>query len=587
MLHHVFSLLFIVFVALSCTKKEDADPNEKVLMISVVQDVKGLDPIFASDRYSSNEVARVYEGLLEYHYLKRPYTLVPNLAQEMPTVSEDGLTYTFKIQKGVLFHDSEAFPEGLGRELVAQDFVYSLKRLADPKLQGLGWWLLDNRIVGLNEWRDRQSSQESVNYDDEVEGLKAIDSHTLAIKLTEPYPQFLYALAMPYTYVVAREVVEKYGAEFLNYPVGTGPFVLPRFDRSNRLTYRRNPKFREKLYPSEASDEFRRLGMLKDAGQKLPLVDRIEVNIMVESQPRWLTFQRGRLDYIAIPKDNFDSAVTPDQSLTQDFKEKGIELLVTPALDITYAAFNHDMPLFQNAELRRAMSLAYDSEAANKLFYNGTAMLAQSVVPPGIAGHIPGYTNPYQGPNIEKAKALLASAGYPNGDGLPTITYDSPNSTVARQIGEFFKLQMAQIGIQINVITNPWPQFLEKINRRQIQIYAIAWGADYPDAQNFLQLLYSPNRAPGANGSGYTNEVFDRLFEQSSRLQDSPERTALYERMNRMAAEEMPWIFGVHRQDYTLVHGWLKNFIPSDFDAGRAQYLNIDLDLKRELSKKL
>lgn len=583
--HTLFTFLILGLLVSACTKKEES--SEKTLHIAITQEVKGMDPIFSSDRYSNNEVARVYEGLLEYHYLKRPYTLVPNLAASMPEVSEDGLTYTFKIQEGVFFHDSEAFPEGKGRELVAQDFVYSLKRLADPKLQGLGWWLLDGKIVGLNEWREEQSKRDVVDYDAEVEGLKALDATTLVFKLTKPYPQFLYALAMPYTFVVAREVVEKYGAEFLNYPVGTGPFVLPRLERTNRIVYKRNPTFRKKLYPSEASDEFRRAGMLEDAGKALPLVDRIEVNIMVESQPRWLNFQKGRVDWIAIPKDNFDSAITPDRGLSEDFAKKKINLLITPSLDITYTAFNHDMPIFQNADLRRAMSLAYDADTANKLFYNDTALVANSVIPPGIAGHIPTYTNPYRGPNLEKAKELLKAAGFPEGKGLPTFTYDCPNSTVARQIGEYFKMQMAQIGIKVEVVTNPWPQFLEKINRRQIQIYAIAWGADYPDAENFLQLLYGPNKSPGANGSGYKNPEFDRLYQRAAVMQDSPERTALYERMNRLVAEEVPWVFGVHRQDFSLVHGWVKNFIPSDFDAGRATYLNVDVEKKRELSKQL
>lgn len=568
-----------------CTKKEES--NEKILQIAVTQEVKGMDPIFANDRYSSNEVARVYEGLLEYHYLKRPYTLIPNLAESMPEVSEDGLTYTFKIKKGVLFHDSEAFPGGVGRELVAKDFVYSLKRLADPKLQGLGWWILDGKLEGLNQWREKYSELPKVNYDEEIPGLQAADSHTLVFKLTKPNPQFLYSLAMPYAFVVAREVVEKYGEEFLNYPVGTGPFVLKRFNQTNRIVYKKNPKFREKFYPTEASEEFIKAGLTADAGKPLPLVDGIEVNIIVESQPRWLNFQKGNVDYIAIPKDNFDSAVTPDRDLSEDFKSKGINLMITPALDITYTAFNHDMPVFKNADLRRAMSLAYDSEAANNLFYNGTALIAESVVPPGIAGYIADYKNPYKGRDLEKAKELLKKAGYPDGKGLPAFIYDCPNSTIARQIGEFFKRQMADIGIEVNVVTNPWPQLLEKINRRQIQIYGIAWGADYPDAENFLQLLYGPNRSPGANGSGYSNPEFDKLYEQASVMQDSPERTAIYEKLNLMVASEMPWILGVHRQDFTLVHSWLKNFVPSDFDSGRAQYLNIDLKQRAEVSKKL
>jgi ABC-type transport system substrate-binding protein len=576
---------FLTLIMVSCTKKVDL--NKKTLNLAVSAEIKGMDPIYANDAYSSNEVARVYEGLLEYHYLKRPYTLVPNLAESMPTVSADGLEYTFKVKPGVYFHDDAAFPNGKGRELVAEDFVYSIKRLADPKLQSLGWWLLQGKIAGLDEWRNKYAKADKSNYADKIEGLVALDKYTLKFKLKKSFPQFLYALAMPFTYAVSREVVEKYGKEFLNHPIGTGPFILPQFTQSNKIIYKKNPKFRDKFYPKDASDEFNAPYYLKDAGKKLPLVDEIIVHIIKEEQPRWLNFGKGKIDYISIPKDNFDAAVTPDRNLTQDLVKRGIELVKSVSLDVTYIAFNHDDPLFQNVDLRRAMSLAYDPVASNKLFYNNLAMVAHSLVPPGIAGHIKGYTNPYVGPNIEKAKELLKKAGYPNAVGLPEIVYDTSSSTVSRQMGEFFKKQMAKIGIKVKVQTNPWPQLQEKITKRKVQVYGIAWGADYPDAENFLQLLYGPNRSPGANGSGYDDPEFNRLFKVSSIMQDTPERTAIYEKMYRIAAENIPWIFGVHRQNFIIRHGYIKNYVPSDFNQGQVQYLNVDLKKKAEILKKL
>lgn len=583
---YLLLVLGLVLGLTSCKKEQKTD--ERILNLAVSAEIKGMDPIYANDRYSGNEVARVYEGLLEYHYLKRPYTLTPNLAEAMPTVSEDGLTYTFKIKKGVFFQDDAAFAGGKGRELTAQDFVFSIKRLADPKLQGLGFWLLDGKIAGLNEWREKYQELPKTDYDDPVEGLKATDKYTLVFKLKKPFPQFLYSLAMPFTFAVAREVVEKYGKEFINHPVGTGPFQIASFSPNlKRLEYSKNPSFRKKLYPTDASEELKEAGYLADAGKELPLVNKLIVNVMIESQPRWLSFQKGKVDYLEIPKDNFDTAVTPDRKLSGEFAEKGISLEVTPSLDVTYTAFNHDLELFKNRKLRQAMSLAYDVNESNRLFYNNTALPAQSIVPPGIAGNIKGYVGPYRGPDIEQAKKLLAEAGYPEGKGLPVITYDCPSSTVSRQIGEYFKKQMAQIGITIKVMTNPWPELQKKITKRQVQMYGIAWGADYPDAENFLQLIYGPNRAPGANGSGYDNAEFNKLFASAAIMQDSPERTALYEKMNRMAAEEIPWIFGVHRQTYLLKHSWMKNYVQSDFEHGNAQYLNVDLAKKKEMLEKL
>ncbi|MEE3080349.1 MAG: ABC transporter substrate-binding protein, partial [Bdellovibrionota bacterium] len=328
MLQVAIAILSTTLLLSSCTKKVDL--TEKVLNLSVTSEVKGMDPIYSNDRYSANEVARVYEGLLEYHYLKRPYTLVPNLAEALPTVSEDGLTYTFKIKKGVMFQDNAAFPGGKGRELVAQDFVYSIKRLADPKLQGLGWWLLDGKVAGLNEWRDKNAAKDETDYSEVIEGLKALDSHTLQFKLKKQFPQFLYSLAMPFTFVVAKEVVEKYGKEFLNNPVGTGPFMLKDGvfkQTAKRFEYIKNPTFRKKTYPKEASDEYK--AFLKDAGKPLPLVDKIVVQIIKEDQPRWLNFLKGKVDYVSVPKDNFETAVTPDKGLSDDLMKKGISLLIS------------------------------------------------------------------------------------------------------------------------------------------------------------------------------------------------------------------------------------------------------------------
>lgn len=574
----ILIVILFLFLGTSCTKK--VDQNVKVLNLVVSAEIKGLDPIFCDDAYSSGEVARVYEGLLEYHFLKRPYTLIPNLAESLPEVSKDGSTYTFKIKKGVFFHDDACFPGGKGRELNAQDFVYSIKRLADPKLQSTGWWLLQDKIAGLDEWRNKYSGKPEVDYSEVVEGVKALDSHTLQFKLKKSFPQFLYALAMPFTFVVPEEAVKKYGKEFINHPVGTGPFILPVFTQSNKITYSKNPTFRTKLYPSEASEEFATPEFLTDAGKQLPLVDKIEVNIIKESQPKWLNFQKGKIDYISIPKDNFNQVINSNNGLNEEMAKKGIVLKVNTALDIAYISFNHDNPIFKNLDLRRAMSLATNPDESNRIFYNNTATVAQSIVPPGIAGYLKDFRNPYKGQNIEEAKKLLAKAGFPGGKGLPEMTYDITASTDARQGGEFFQREMAKIGIKIAVVPNPWPQLQEKINKRKVMLYGLAWSADYPDAENFLQLLYGPNKSPGANGSGFDDPEFNALYKEASLMQDGPVRTALYEKLNRMAALSVPVIYGVHRQNYILKHGYLKNYMPSDFDHGNAQYLNIDLKEK-------
>lgn len=578
-------LLSVLLVFCGCTKKRDF--KTKVLNVRVAADVKGMDPVNAGDTYSSYEISRVYEGLLAFHYLKRPYKLIPNLAESMPEVSKDGLEYTFKVKKGVFFHDNKCFPNGKGREVNASDFLYAIKRMADPKNISTGWWLLDGRIKGLNEWRDSIDSKKGADYSAKIEGLKQIDSHTLKFTLNKAYPQFLYSLAMVYTVATPKEAVDFYGDQFLNNPVGTGAFMTSTYTQSSRIEYVKNPNYRDVYYPSEGSEEDKKKGLLKDAGKKLPLVDKIVVHIQKESQPAWLSFEKGKLDLLAIPKDNFDSVVTPDKGITDAYAKKEITLNIAPDLDITYIAFNHEYKLFQNKKLRQAMSLAYDNEKANKLFYNNNAYLAQTILPPGIGGYDEDYKNPYAKYDLAKAKKLLIEAGYANGKGLPTIIYDTTATTTSRQMADYFKKSMKDIGIEVQVNTNTWPQLTKKVKSKQTQMFGMAWVGDYPDAENFLQLLYGPNQAPGPNGSNYDNAQFNKTFERITKMQPGPQRAMEYKKLAQSVAEDAAYILGVHRKSFGVVHGWLKNYKFSTFSHGSAKYYNIDLEAKKRIFKKL
>ena len=576
-------LILTLFV--SCSKEEDA--VEKVLNTVSVAEVSGLDPIYSNDRFSQRQIFRVFDGLLEYHYLKRPYVLTPNLAKAMPVVSKDGLTYTFEIKEGVFFQDDSSFPRGKGRELVAEDFVYSFKRLADPHLQGLGWWIFDGKIQGLNEWRTRNAKRKKSNYAEVISGIQAIGKHKLVIVLRRPFPQFLYTLAMPFTVAVPKEAIEKYKRDFSSHPVGTGPFIVEQFNGSSKIVYKKNPTFRDKKFPIESPHKTNKNHRVSDGGRSLPLVDKIVVHIISESHPRWLRFRKGEIDYIEIPKDQFPVLVNKDGELKKNPTELGFKLFSSPALDVTYIAFNHQIPLFKNILLRRAMSLAHNSKIANELFYKGKGHLAQSILPPGIDGHIKDYKNPYRKHDITKAKELLARAGFPGGKGLPPIVFDSIAETNSRQIAEFFSRSMGEIGIRIKINFNTWPELIRKVKSGLVQMYGMSWFADYPDAENFFQLLYGPNKSPGPNGANYDNTEFNKLFEIATRLQQGPERKILYEKLNRIVAEQVPWIFGIHRKKYYLGQKWLKNFRHMEFDWTRANYLNIDTKIKKTYRSKL
>lgn len=302
----VLSSVFLFSIIPGCSKKQKL---ENVLRVAVRDKFKSLDPIHAQDYYTNVLVSRSYEGLYRYHYLKRPYVAEPALADGMPTISKDGLTFTFKIKHGIKFQDDAAFPQGKGREVTASDFVYSFLRLADPKQVSDGWWIFDGKIKGLNEWRDLASKSGKVDYSLPIEGLKALDSHTLQIKLVTPFPQILYILTMNYTAVVAKEAVDHYGQEFSWHPVGTGPFVLSSLS-PNQVVWSRNPNFHGQEYPSDGESSDKTNGLLSDAGKSLPFVDKIIDDIIIEDQPAWLNFVKGAHDYLMkIPKDNAGSGV--------------------------------------------------------------------------------------------------------------------------------------------------------------------------------------------------------------------------------------------------------------------------------------
>lgn len=561
--------------------------SEKVLVTLAESSIKGFDPAQANDVYANIEIAKVYEGLFEYHYLKEPSQLVPNLAAEMPAVSANGRVYTIKIKKGVKFHDNVCFEGGKGRELVAEDFIFSLKRVADPKVQSSWFSLLSNKIQGLDAWREKYKDGTAADYSEAIAGLKALDKHTLQITLKKPWPQLTYVLALSFSYAVPREAVAHYGQEFLNHPVGTGPFTLEEFKpQLNKLLYKKNEAFRDKFFPSEASEKYKH--MLTDAGKKLPMVDKIITHILLEEQPRWLKFRKGAADFIELGNASIALEVVNKDGVAPYLQQKGVQLSHEPEQAVYCYVFNNGHKLFKNNDnLRQAIALAFDRAGFNQLFYKGTAMLAQSIVPPGLAGHQPSYTNPYNSYNVAKAKQLLAEAGYPKGKGLPTIVLDVTANTTRRQMGEFFQKCMAQIGIKVKVVPNIFPELSKKVRQKQTMMHLMGWSSDYPDAENFLNLLYKSDQRMVGMGANFGDEEYNNLYEKATIMQPSPARTALYERLNSIAAEKLPAIYIVHKKYPVLYHGWVKNYRWSDCHYGNEQYVDIDLEAKKLLKPKL
>ncbi len=584
-----------------------------VLRESLAQYVKGFDTSQVGDVYSHRAQSLVYEGLLQYRYLERPFALEPCLAVSMPDVSPDGLVYTFEIRKGVKFHDDVCFDPAhetpRTRELVAGDFVYAFKRIADRKNTSTGWWLLDGRIEGLNAFAVASGGAEPTDYDREVAGLRAPDRYTFEVRLTGPFPQFLYILAMAYLAAVPREAVEHYGEEFLNHPVGTGPYRLEAWVRNHHMVFVRNPHFAEgahparngvrddprRQYPLSGEPGDRAKGLLADAGKVLPFCDRIVLYEIVEDQPRWLNFMKGRLDRSSIPKDNFGSAVNiRSKDLLPAMEKLGVTLWKTPSLDVTYTGFNWEDPVVgnvgdeaqkrRNLLLRRAMSLAFDAGAQIEILRNGRAIPARGPIPPGLPAYEEDLENPWRildyDEALAKARALMDEA-YPDGAEVPVLVAESVSSTTGRQYDEFFKACMADIGVDVKIRYNTWPGFLDKVKHRRAQIFSMAWLGDYPDAENFLQLFYSENASPGPNNANYSNPEFDAVFEKARVLPPGPERVELYRKARDIVIDDGPWIFQVHRVGFVLQHAWLENYKPHDIAAGVQKYYKVDAEKRK------
>jgi oligopeptide transport system substrate-binding protein len=584
------TLVSILGLAAGCTKKVDDKDNTIYSVLKA--NVKGLDPVHSNDLYSSIVISQIFEGLLEYNPLKRPFQLQPALADGMPVVTDNGLTVTFKIKKGVKFQDNAAFPGGKGRELTAKDFVYSWKRLADPKNVSDGFWIFDGKVKGLNEWAEGMKTGKTT-YDSPIEGLATPDDQTLVIKLIKPYYQLNDVLAMCFGAAVPKEAVDKYGAEFLNNPVGTGPFLLEKpsdWIHNNKISLKKNSNWRGETYPAEGAPGDQEKGLLADAGKPLPFADALVFNEVTEDQPRWQNLTKGNYDFAEIPNDNFDGAIKKEDKTKVDdgLAAKGIHLDITPFVDVTYYGFNMKDPILgKNKLLRQAMALASDNPTFIDKFLNGRGLLAQGPIPPGLSSFDPNYKNPYSGLNLAKAKELLAKAGYPEGKGLPELTFESLADSKARQQAEFFAKDLATIGIKVKLSPNTWPQFQEKIKGGRAQIFGIAWGADYPDPQNFFQLFYSKNASPGPNDTSYSNPEFDKVYEAALNLPAGAARDALYVKMRDIVNEDVPWIYTAHRTGYRLVHGWLNNFKWNDIQNDLYKYMRVDPKKRAELKPKL
>ncbi|MBE6380684.1 MAG: hypothetical protein E7047_07120 [Lentisphaerae bacterium] len=582
------ALLLTVFLFASCGKIES---QERVIHIATGSMVKTLDPALAEDLASRNMAGALYDTLLEYDYVKRPYCLKPSMLEKMPEALENGQSYRFTLRDDLYFTPDKCFEsEGnslTARKVTSSDVIFSLLRIADGKLNSPVFWLLRGKVKGIDEFYHQSgecaSYAEALKlYDTLPEGFKIIDDRTFIIRLNAPDPRFLYNLAIPYTGIVSRKAVKYYGQEAMaDHPVGSGPFKLESFKRDYQIVLLRNTEYREEYFADAENPA--------DRTRRLPLADKIICSNIRQNFTSWLLFLQGELDISALNKDNSD-VVSGGGSLAPALRERNIELIKNSEFEIQYVGFSFsDERLRNNLKLRQALTAAYNVPQRIK-HANDLAIPAIGPIPPGVAGFDPALQQEMIPYDLTLAKKLLAEAGYPNGidpaTGQPLeITFDqSGNSTRHRQMAEMTAADWGQLGIKVTINLNNPPRFYQKLRKGEVQTFRLSWIGDYPDAENFLQLFYSRN-AGGANRVGFSDRQFDAMFEKILPMADSPERTRLYEEMARYLVQQSPWIFESQPVSFQLKHAWLENYRPHDFACNRWKYWSVDNQRKAQQKK--
>lgn len=643
----LISLAFLALTLLASCRGAWNDPypaserGANIFYSSFVDRPKHLDPVQSYAEDEARFTQQVYEPPLQYHYLKRPYELVPLTALEVPKPQpvEGGkfTVYEVRIRPGIRYQPHPAFVEknlNLGREIVeklkspydlplasrellSDDYIYEIKRLAHPRLHSPILGLMEEYIVGLREFAKRLQQAKVPGWIDlrevPLEGVERVDAHTFRVKIRGSYPQFAYWLAMPFFAPVPWEADKFFsqpGMAEKNFtldwwPIGTGAYMLTENNPNARMVLERNPNYHGEAYPAEGEPGDAAAGLLRDAGKPLPFIDRVVFSREKEAIPYWNKFLQGYYDVSGIGSDQFDQAVKMsiegDAAVTPEMEEKGIRLSTSLDTSIGYLAFNWDDPVVggsseRSRKLRQAVSIAVDVEEQISIFANGRGIAAQGPIAPGLFGYREGReglnTVVYDWANgkperksIEVARKLLAEAGYPGGrdakSGQPLVLY---LDTVARGPGDkaafdWYRRQFGKLNVQLEIRTTDWNRFQEKIRKGATQLFRLGWNADYPDPENFLFLLYGPQskvKSQGENAANYSNPEYDRLFEQMKDMPNSAERQRIIDRMVEIVRRDAPWLWGIHPKQYSLVHSWLYNDKPNNMARNNIKYLRLD-----------
>jgi ABC-type transport system substrate-binding protein len=563
-----------------------ADPS-KVIHMAFEAEPDGFDLVHTANGYSVWVSEAIFETLLTYDYMARPAKLVPNTAETMPAVSDGGKTYIFHIKKGIYFTPDPAF-KGVRRELTAQDYAYSIKRLVDPENRSPSAYFVEGKIAGLDALAASAKKTGHFDYDAPVSGLQTPDRYTLRIQLNAPDYNFLYIVAYGGLAASAREVIEAYGQQSGQHPVGTGPYQLQQHIPNSKIVLTANPDYRGFIWDFKSSGDAWDDQMVRDMrGKKMPQVGRVEINIIEEEQSRWLAFQDKQIDMMFLPQLAAPKAMDGDK-LKPEFTKQGIKLyrLVEPT--ITYTFFNFKDPTVggfskEKDALRRAIAMSYNTRDEIKLIRFNQAAKAEMMIPPGVAGYDPSYRSSITYDPV-LANKLLDYFGYKRGsDGYRTLPNGQPlliklhrePQAIAQEMAELWKRGLDQIGVRAEFPSGKFTENLKSAKECKLMMWGGAWGADFPEGENFMQLLYGPNAGLSNHGC-YQSAAYDALYDAAKKIPPGPERDRIYQKMNRQMEADTAWVLGVTRVRNWLARPWIKGFKKHPILQADWQYLDVE-----------
>ena len=571
----------------------DAAPPQKVLRYAFRIAETGFDPPQLTDLYSRTLVASIFDSLYEWEFLARPVRMRPRTAAALPEVSSDFRTFTIRIRPGIWFADDPAF-NGRRRELVAEDYVYALKRIYDPRWKSPHVSRIEeDRILGLNELRQAALAGKPFDYDREVEGVRALDRYTLQFKLAGPSPRFVEDQLTDPTVITAqaREVVEAYGDKIMEHPVGTGPFRLAAWRRSTLIVLERNPGYRDEYYHEDppADDPLAVAAAAKLSGRKLPLVDRVEVHVIDESQPRWIAFLRADMDLMEQVPEDFTHVAMPNNKVAPNLAKQGIYAVRYARADASLSYFAMENPVVggytpAKVALRRAISLAVDLDEEIRVARRGQAIPAQSAIGPQTWGYDPAFRSEMSEFNRARAQALLDMYGYvdrdgdgwrdqPDGSPL-VIEYTTEPDDFRRQLATLWEKNMKAIGIRMVFNFAKWPENLKASRSGKLMMWGFGWSTD-PDGAGFLVLGYGPSKGQN-NHARFDLPEFNRLYEQQKRLPNGPERLAVMVEAKKLMIAYMPYKVHVHRIYTDLAQPWVVGYHRNVFVRDFWRFVDID-----------